>query len=235
VLGDDVTTDHISPAGQIAADSDAGRHLVARGENPHDLNVFASRRGNWEVMLRGLFTNKSVRNLLDPSLAPGTTMHASSGAVLPLWQAAERYRAEGASVVVVAGDRYGTGSSRDWAAKGLWLLGVRAVLALGFERIHRSNLIGIGILPLLLPENLSPQELALRAGDTIAIDASAERLAPGARIVVSIERQHAPPLRFSAIAALDTALEIDVLQAGGVLPYILRQSVTDAAANTSAM
>ena len=234
VLGDDVTTDHISPAGQIAADSDAGRHLVARGADPHDLNVFASRRGNWEVMLRGLFTNKSVRNLLDPSLTPGTTIHAPSGAVLPLWQAAERYRSEGAAVVVVAGDRYGTGSSRDWAAKGLWLLGVRAVLALGFERIHRSNLIGMGILPLLLPEHLPPEQLALRAGDTIAIDANAERLAPRVDIALSVARRNAPPLHFSALAAIDTALEVDVLKAGGILPYILRQSVTDAVASTSA-
>jgi aconitate hydratase len=231
VLGDDITTDHISPAGQIAAESDAGRHLVARGEDARDLNVFASRRGNWEVMLRGLFTNKSVRNLLDTTLAPGTTIHAPSGDVLPLWQAAERYRAEGASVVVVAGDRYGTGSSRDWAAKGLWLLGVRAVLALGFERIHRSNLIGMGILPLLLPEDLSPSALALQAGDTLVMDARSENLAPGAALEISVQRPDAAGLRFTARAAIETAFEVELLKAGGILPHILR-SITDV--NTSA-
>jgi aconitate hydratase len=233
VLGDDITTDHISPAGQIATDSDAGHHLVSRGEDARDLNVFASRRGNWEVMLRGLFTNKSVRNLLETSLAPGTTIHAPSGDVLPLWQAAERYRADGASVVVVAGDRYGTGSSRDWAAKGLWLLGVRAVLALGFERIHRSNLIGMGILPLLLPENLPPSELALHAGDTLAIDARAENLAPGAALEISVQRPNAADFRFTARAAIETAFEVELLKAGGILPHILR-GVTDADASTSA-
>jgi aconitate hydratase len=146
VLGDDVTTDHISPAGAIAPNGDAADYLVARGEDRHDLNVFASRRGNWEAMLRGLFTNKSVRNLLASDLAPGTTIHAGSGERMALWRAAERYAEEGRSTVLFAGERYGMGSSRDWAAKGVALLGVRAVLALGFERIHRSNLIGMGIL-----------------------------------------------------------------------------------------
>jgi aconitate hydratase len=206
------------------------------GEDPLDLNVFAARRGNWEVMLRGLFTNKSVRNLLqaDTSLRANETIHAGSGEVLPLWQAAERYRVEGRSVVVIAGDRYGTGSSRDWAAKGLWLLGVRAVLALGFERIHRSNLVGMGILPLLLPESLPPQNLSLRAGDTLRIDATAEHISPGESVVISIERQDASALTFSALIAVETALEVELLRSGGILPHILRQAitVTDSAVNT---
>jgi aconitate hydratase len=184
-------------------------------------------------MLRGLFTNTSVRNLLDGALAPGTTIHAPSGDVLPLWQAAERYRAESVSVVIVAGDRYGTGSSRDWAAKGLWLLGVRAVLALGFERIHRSNLIGMGILPLLLPENLPPAQLALRAGDTLAIDARSENLAPGAEQEIAVHKLNAAGLRFSARAAIETAFEVELLKQGGILPHILR-GVKDADASTSA-
>src|SRR6185295_3832838 len=152
-VGDDVTTDHISPAGAVPAGSEAAKYLIERGENPRDLNVFSARRGNWEAMVRGLFTNKTVKNLLDPALKPGQTMHMPSGDILPLWDAAERYRAEGVPVILLAGDRYGMGSSRDWAAKGVALLGVRAVLAAGFERIHRSNLVNMGVLPLRLPKD----------------------------------------------------------------------------------
>ena len=225
VVGDDITTDHISPAGQIPARSDAADYLVARGENPQDLNVFAARRGNWEVMLRGLFTNQSVRNLLDPLLPAGTTLHAGSSSALPLWRAADRYAADGVSVVVVAGERYGTGSSRDWAAKGLWLLGVRAVLALSFERIHRSNLIGMGILPLLLPRQQSPTDLALVAADTLEIAASPELLVPRGEVPVCVRRRSgADLLRFSAVAAIETALEVELLKAGGILPYILERN-----------
>jgi aconitate hydratase len=222
VVGDDITTDHISPAGQVPARSDAADYLVARGANPQDLNVFAARRGNWEVMLRGLFTNQSVRNLLDPLLPAGTTLHAGSSSALPLWQVADRYAADAVPVVVVAGERYGTGSSRDWAAKGLWLLGVRAVLALSFERIHRSNLIGMGILPLLLPRLQSPTDLALVAADTLEIAASPELLRPRGEVPVCVRRQAgADLLRFSAVAAIETALEVELLKAGGILPYIL--------------
>lgn len=224
-LGDDITTDHISPAGQIPGRSATAEYLVSRGEDPKDLNVFASRRGNWEVMLRGLFTNKSVRNLLDPALAPGSTIHAGSGTVMPLWVAAESYAAEGASLVVVAGERYGTGSSRDWAAKGLWLLGVRAVLALSFERIHRSNLIGMGIIPLQLPPEFAPAALALASRDTLEIAADATTLAPGARVAVTVRRAGgAVDQSFVTTAAIETALEVELLREGGILPYILRRS-----------
>jgi aconitate hydratase A / 2-methylisocitrate dehydratase len=223
VLGDDITTDHISPAGQVPKDSDAAQYLVTRGEDPSDLNVFAARRGNWEVMLRGLFTNKSVNNLLGSGLPAGTTIHAASGSVLPLWRAAERYRDDGESVVLVAGERYGTGSSRDWAAKGLWLLGVRAVLALSFERIHRSNLIGMGILPLVLPTQWPPARLAIVAGDILEIDADPARLSPGAELRVSIRRESGESLTFKTIAAIETALEVELLKAGGILPHILHR------------
>ena len=151
VVGDDITTDHISPAGQIPATGEAGRHLVEHGETPTDLNVFAARRGNWRAMVRGLFTNKNVHNLLGSSIPAGSTVHAASGDIMPLHLVADRYRDEGASVVFVAGERYGMGSSRDWAAKGAALLGVRAVLALSFERIHRSNLIGMGSCRCVFP------------------------------------------------------------------------------------
>jgi aconitate hydratase len=241
VLGDDITTDHISPAGQISARSAAAQYLVAHGEDPKDLNVFAARRGNWEVMLRGVFTNRSVRNLLDPSLPPGSTVHAGSGTAMPLWLAAERYESEGASLVVVAGERYGTGSSRDWAAKGLWLLGVRAVLALGFERIHRSNLIGMGIIPLQLPAQFTPAKLALVARDTLEIKADPALLSPGARVAVVVHRAGAASpagdtgaagptgidQSFMATAAIETALEADLLLEGGILPYILRRSLSE--------
>jgi aconitate hydratase len=189
ILGDDITTDHISPAGQIPTDSAAAEYLVAHGEDLKDLNVFSSRRGNWEVMVRGVFTNKSVRNLLDPE--------------------AQR---QDASRVIVAGERYGTGSSRDWAAKGPWLLGVRAVLALSFERIHRSNLIGMGILPLQLSAPLS-----IARGETVDIQADPARPSPGIRVPVIVRGQ-----QVDATAAVETALEVAILRAGGILPYILR-------------
>jgi aconitate hydratase len=221
VLGDDITTDHISPAGAILAAGDAGEYLIARGEAPHDLNVFASRRGNWEVMLRGLFTNKSVRNVLAPDLRPGTTIHAGSGERMSLWRAADRYAEEGRSVVVLAGERYGMGSSRDWAAKGVALLGVRAVLALSFERIHRSNLIGMGVLPLRLPPDRRPQDAGLRPDDVIEIDAPMNAIQPRGSVTVRIRRDGEEIDSFSAFAAIETRLECDVLRAGGLLPLIL--------------
>jgi aconitate hydratase len=228
VLGDDVTTDHISPAGQVPPGSDAADYLVARGADPKDLNVFAARRGNWEAMLRGLFTNKSVRNLLAPGLQAGTTVHAGTGSVMPLRVAAERYQSEGVSVVVVAGERYGAGSSRDWAAKGLWLLGVRAVLALSFERIHRSNLIGMGILPIILPAECSPPRLGLSVGDLFQIDASPSRLSPLSALSVSLRRRSGEISSFMATAAVETALEVSLLKDGGILPHILRRSPKEA-------
>jgi aconitate hydratase len=221
VLGDDITTDHISPAGAIPPHGEAGRWLIERGERPDDLNVFSARRGNWEVMLRGLFTNPSVRNLLGADIPPGSTIHAPSGEVLPLWQAAAQYAAEGESVVVVAGDRYGMGSSRDWAAKGQYLLGVRAVLAVGFERIHRSNLCNMGILPLELPAALS-----LGLGDRIEIDMPDDALAPSTPCAVRVHYADGRVHAFTARAAVETRAEVRVLKAGGLLPLMLRASLT---------
>ncbi|RCS22089.1 aconitate hydratase AcnA [Phyllobacterium salinisoli] len=223
VLGDDVTTDHISPAGAIPADGAAGRHLIERGANPADLNVFASRRGNWEVMVRGLFTNKTVHNRLGSAIPPGFTIHAPSGEVLPLWDAAQRYRAEGQSVVIVAGERYGMGSSRDWAAKGVSLLGVRAVLASSFERIHRSNLIGMGILPLRLPAEFGPDRLNLKPGDIVSIAADPATISPRCAVPVTIRRENGDSFRFEVSAAIETNVEIRTLKAGGILPLILKR------------
>ncbi|MEA3537095.1 aconitate hydratase AcnA [Rhizobium sp. CC-YZS058] len=225
VLGDDITTDHISPAGAIAASGDAGRYLIERGENPDDLNVFSSRRGNWEAMIRGLFTNKNVRNRLGENLAPGSTIHAPSQKTMALWDAAESYRAEGIPVVIIAGERYGMGSSRDWAAKGVALLGVRAVIASSFERIHRWNLIGMGVLPLKLPENLTSLQIDLKPGDTVIVHAPSDAISPRCRVLIEISRA-GEKMEVETVAAIETAAEVSILRAGGILPMILRQKLS---------
>jgi len=224
VLGDDVTTDHLSPASAIPPDSAVADFLVARGERREDLNVFASRRGNWEVMLRAAFHARSLVNRLAPGAPVAHTVHAPSGEIVPLWVAAERYRAAGESVVIVAGERYGTGSSRDWAAKGQHLLGVRAVLAASFERIHRTNLVGMGILPVRLPPGVHPDSLALVPGDRIEVGATAGRLAPRAEIPVAIRRADGSRMHFTGTAAVETRLECRLLAEGGILPHILRRT-----------
>ncbi len=223
VLGDDVTTDHISPAGAIPANSEAGRWLIDHGENPGDLNAFAARRGNWEVMLRGLFTNAAVRNLLRADIPAGATVHVPSGELQPLWLAARRYAEEEVPVIVIAGERYGMGSSRDWAAKGQYLLGVRAVLAAGFERIHRSNLCYMGILPLELPDGAGPDSLALAPGDRIEIDMPGVLLAPSATCAVGVLYRDGRVRRFAARAAVETLAEVSALRAGGMLPLMLHR------------
>ena len=216
VLGDDITTDHISPASAIPGDSLVADFLVERGEDRNDLNVFASRRGNWEVMLRAAFHNRSLVNALAPNAPVAHTLHVPSGEVIPLSEAAERYRRAGDPVVLVAGHRYGTGSSRDWAAKGQRLLGIRAVLASSFERIHRSNLVGMGILPLRLDG-----ELRVEAGDRIEIDAAPDKLRPRAPIAVTLVRKDGSRQPIPATAAVETQFEVELLRDGGVLPHIL--------------
>jgi aconitate hydratase len=225
VLGDDVTTDHVSPAGAIPPESEAGRWLIDRGEDPTDLNVYASRRGNWEVMLRGLFTNRTLVNQLCPHAPAGYTVFADGQKPIPIWRAAEAYADEGMPVVILAGERYGTGSSRDWAAKGPYLLGVRAVLANSFERIHRSNLVGMGILPLRLPRGWRPNELGIKAGDTLEI-AMGTVLEPLAPIQITLRRKAGgAPVVGIATALVQTAQEIAIIQAGGIIPMILRRIV----------
>ncbi|WP_019140116.1 aconitate hydratase AcnA [Noviherbaspirillum massiliense] len=224
VLGDDITTDHISPASAIPPRSLVADYLVARGDDRKDLNVFASRRGNWLVMLRATFHNKNVVNLLKEGLPVAHTLHIPSGEVMPIWEAAKRYREEGRSVVIVAGERYGTGSSRDWAAKGVRLLNVRSVLALSFERIHRSNLIGMGIMPVQLPpafRNLP----AIEAGDRIEVSADAALLAPRCTIPVRIHRTDGRIDTIEGKAAVETQLEVTLLKSGGVMPLILENTI----------
>ncbi|HWL83881.1 MAG TPA: aconitate hydratase AcnA [Roseomonas sp.] len=225
VLGDDITTDHISPAGSIPAGSDAASWLVERGENPQDLNVYASRRGNWEVMLRGLFTNRTVMNFLGSGHKAGRTVFAPTGEAMPVWQAAARYAQAGLPVVILAGERYGTGSSRDWAAKGAQLLGARAVLANNFERIHRANLVGMGVLPLKLPVAWKPETLGLQPGDVIEIGWDAEALSPHAPVAVTLRRGSGEALSTQATALLETTREVRLVQAGGMIPLILRQAL----------
>lgn len=221
VLGDDVTTDHISPANQIRPGSAAGRHIIAQGGDPADLNVYASRRGNFEVMLRGAFTNRLAVNRLVPEAPAGMTRHEPSGEVLPLTEAAARYAGEGAPLVLVAGERYGMGSSRDWAAKAVALLGVRAVIAASIERIHRTNLIGMGVLPLLLPEGAHPDTLAIRSTDLFALDLSADRLAPRCEVPLRIIAADGTTRRLTLRAAIETSLEVTLLQSGGLIPHVL--------------
>ncbi|QRM56983.1 aconitate hydratase AcnA [Sinorhizobium sp. BG8] len=222
VLDDDMTTDHISPAGQIDPSSYAGRHLIENGDPAGDLNVYAARRGNWQAMVRGLFDNRAAANLLVDRRPAATTVHWPSGEECPLWDIAEKYHHEGKSVVIVAGERYGAGSSRDWAAKGVALLGVRAVLARSFERIHRSNLINMGVLPILLPEEAHPRSLVIAPDTTFHVDAV--DLTPRCALTVALE--NASNLRsFDCRAAIETELELQVLQAGGMIPFILARSL----------
>lgn len=225
VLGDDITTDHISPAGAISPDGEAGRWLIERGEDPGDLNVFASRRGNWEVMLRGLFTNASVRNLLSEGIAAGNTIDRGTGEQLSLWQAARRYANRAEPVIIVAGERYGTGSSRDWAAKGVSLLGVRAVVASSFERIHRSNLVNMGILPLRLPEGMHSAMLGLSVEDRFEINAEDQLLAPRSLVTGAIVRADGTTEHLTFHAEIETRLELEVLRSGGMIPMLLRSQL----------
>jgi len=223
VLGDDVTTDHISPASAIPKDSLAADFLVARGDDRDDLNVFASRRGNWEVMVRAAFHSKTLKNLLALDAPVAHTVHIPSGALMPLVDAAQRYADEGHPVVLVAGERYGTGSSRDWAAKGQRLLGIRAVLANSFERIHRSNLIGMGILPLRLPTGATPASLRLDGGARIRVDAALAVIAPRSKVNVSVIYTDGTEQHLHATAALETQRDVELLRAGGVIPATLQR------------
>jgi aconitate hydratase len=231
VLGDDVTTDHISPASAIPKNSLVADFLVARGDDRNDLNVFASRRGNWQVMMRAAFHNKTLTNHLRKDMPVAHTLHIPSGDVQPIWDVAERYAKAGESVVLIAGERYGMGSSRDWAAKGQRLLGIRAVIAASFERIHRSNLIGMGIVPLGLDEAFKNLYLQMQPGDHLELDLQPAHIAPRARVSVMLVR-NGESQTIETTLAIETQLELQLLREGGVIPSILRK--TDAAAEKAA-
>jgi aconitate hydratase len=227
LLGDSITTDHISPAGAIKKESPAGRYLIEKGVQPKDFNSYGSRRGNHEVMMRGTFANVRLRNQLVPGVEGGFTRHLPDGEELSIYDAAMRYREEGVPLVVIAGKEYGTGSSRDWAAKGTLLLGVRAVLARSYERIHRSNLIGMGVLPLQFLEEESPETLGITGTETFDIQGLAEvveQTAAADRTVrVQARRDDGAGFEFRALVRIDTPQEAAYFRHGGILQYVLRQ------------
>jgi len=222
VLGDSVTTDHISPAGDIALKSPAGRYLQAQGIEKKDFNSYGSRRGNDRVMVRGTFANIRLKNAMVPGVEGGVTVHLPSGERMDIYDAAERYRAERVPLLVIAGKEYGSGSSRDWAAKGTLLLGVRAVIAESYERIHRSNLVGMGVLPLQFKAGESAETLALTGRETISIRGLAAGLAPRQEVRVEAERPDGTRLGFTVIARLDTPVDIRYYANGGILQTVLR-------------
>ena len=222
-LGDSVTTDHISPAGSIAATSPAGKYLQERGVQPVDFNSYGARRGNDRVMTRGTFANIRIRNLLAPGTEGGVTRHLPDGQVMPIYDAAMKYKAEGVPLVVLAGAEYGTGSSRDWAAKGTYLLGVRAVLAVSFERIHRSNLVGMGILPLEFPKGKTWESLGLTGEEVFEIPDLNDQILPLSQITVRATAADGSVKEFQAKVRIDTPVEMDYYRNGGILQTVLRK------------
>jgi aconitate hydratase len=222
-LGDFVTTDHISPAGNIAKTSPAAKYLIEHGVPPHEFNSYGARRGNHEVMVRGTFANIRLRNELVPGTEGGVTRHLPSGEQMTIFEAAQKYKADSVPLVILAGREYGSGSSRDWAAKGTFMLGVRAVIAESYERIHRSNLIGMGVLPLEFAAGQSRESLGLTGEETYTIRGIADGLAPGKRVRVSVKSDDGSEKSFEALARIDTAVELDYYRHGGILQYVLRQ------------
>ena len=224
VLGDSVTTDHISPAGNISKSSPAAKYLVAQGVQAVDFNSYGARRGNHEVMMRGTFANIRLRNLLVPGTEGGVTVHIPSGEQMSIFDASVKYKAAGTPLVILAGKEYGTGSSRDWAAKGTMLLGVKAVIAESFERIHRSNLIGMGVLPLQFKPGESAQSLGLKGNETFEIAGLNRGAAKSVKVIAKSD--DGKSIEFEARLRIDTPKELDYYQHGGILQYVLRQLAT---------
>ncbi|MCU1298449.1 MAG: aconitate hydratase 1, partial [Acidobacteriaceae bacterium] len=231
VLGDSVTTDHISPAGSIKKDSPAGEYLIEHGVKPADFNSYGSRRGNHEVMVRGTFANVRLRNKMVPNLEGGFTRHLPDGTEMSIFDASEKYIADGVPLVIIAGKEYGSGSSRDWAAKGPRLLGVRAVIAESYERIHRSNLVGMGILPLQFLARENAQSLNLSGEEVIQIAGVrelVEHFAPGREVIVRASN-NGKASEFKALVRIDTPQEAQYYANGGILQYVLRQLLSSKA------
>jgi aconitate hydratase len=222
MLGDSVTTDHISPAGSIASDGPAGKYLVTHGVLPKDFNSYGARRGNHEVMMRGTFANIRLKNLLVPGVEGGVTVHLPDAKRMSIFEAAQEYRKEGVPLIVIAGKEYGTGSSRDWAAKGTQLLGVRAVIAESFERIHRSNLIGMGVLALEFKPGENRQSLGLTGREVFSIIGLNDSIKPHQVLKVHAELD-GKKTEFEAVARIDTPEDVEYMRHGGVLPYVLRE------------
>jgi aconitate hydratase len=224
VLGDSVTTDHISPAGNIPKDSPAGKYLIEHGVQPADFNSYGARRGNHEVMVRGTLANIRLRNQLAGGIEGGWTTHIPSGERMFIYDAAMKYAAEKTPLLILAGKEYGSGSSRDWAAKGVLLLGVRAVIAESFERIHRSNLVGMGILPLQFLPGENRESLGLTGFETFSITGVAVAAAGSRRVTVTADGK-----AFQAVLRIDTPQEVEYFRNGGILPFVLRQVAAGAA------
>jgi aconitate hydratase len=224
VLGDSVTTDHISPAGNIAKNSPAAKYLMEHGVEPKDFNQYGARRGNHEVMMRGTFANVRLKNFLVPGVEGSFTRHLPDGEQLSIFEASQKYQADKVPLLILAGKEYGSGSSRDWAAKGTLMLGIRAVIAESYERIHRSNLIGMGVLPLEFPAGQTRESLGLTGEEVYSIEGVAEGLAPGSLLRVRAVGAQGEK-RFEARARIDTLVELDYYRHGGILKYVLRQLV----------
>jgi aconitate hydratase len=229
VLGDTVTTDHISPAGSIAGDSPAATYLNDRQVPAREFNSYGSRRGNHEVMMRGTFANTRIRNEMAPGTEGGVTRHQPSGEEMPIYDAAMRYREEGVPLVIVAGKEYGTGSSRDWAAKGTQLLGVGAVIVESFERIHRSNLVGMGVLPLQFKDGDSRGSLKLDGTETFDITGIASGITPRMDVTCKINYSDGSAREIILLCRIDTLDEVEYYRHGGILQYVLRNLMNDAA------
>jgi aconitate hydratase len=220
MLGDSVTTDHISPAGSIPADSPAGKYLIANGVKPADFNSYGARRGNHEVMMRGTFANIRLRNQLAPGTEGGVTLHLPDESPMSIYDAAMRYQQEAVPLLVLAGKEYGSGSSRDWAAKGTRLLGIRAVIAESFERIHRSNLVNLGVLPLQFRDGESTSALGVSGREVF--DIALTGLAPRGELEVGAT-DGGRRRTFRVRVRIDTPEELTAFRHGGILPYVLRQ------------
>jgi aconitate hydratase len=223
IFGDSVTTDHISPAGAIKPSSPAGQYLKSRGINPADFNSYGSRRGNDLVMTRGTFANVRIKNLMVPGVEGGVTIHHPDGTQMSIYDAAMRYAKEKVPLIILAGHEYGTGSSRDWAAKGTRLLGVRAVVAASFERIHRSNLLGMGVLPLQFAEGTNAQSLGLDGSEMFSIAGLSDAIQPGQQVTLKIASKAGTSRDVPVKVRIDTPIEVDYYRHGGILPFVLRQ------------
>jgi aconitate hydratase len=226
LLGDSITTDHISPAGAIRADSPAGKYLLERGVQQRDFNSYGARRGNHEVMMRGTFANVRLRNELAGGVEGGWTTYQPGGELMTIYDAAMQYRAAGVPLLVIAGKEYGSGSSRDWAAKGTLLLGARAVIAESFERIHRSNLVNMGVLPLQFKPGETAATFQLSGLETYELTGIAQGLKPGGAVRVRAVAADGKETTFDVVARIDTPEELLAYRHGGILPYVLRQLVS---------
>jgi aconitate hydratase len=225
VLGDSITTDHISPAGNIKANSPAGKYLIEHGVEPKDFNSYGARRGNHEVMMRGTFANTRIKNQMVPGIEGGVTAYLPGGEVMPIYDAAMKYQAAGVPLVVIAGKEYGSGSSRDWAAKGTMLLGVKAVIAESYERIHRSNLVNMGVLPLQFKAGENAAAHGLTGREVFALSGGGAALKPRCEVTVTARAEDGSTKTFNVVARIDTPEELVAFSHGGILPYVLRQLV----------